>query len=62
MVKSLKEYNPTASKFKIVHNSSVGGESNTANIPGKGQPALVKLLAHLFAFLMVLAIVEQRGA
>ena len=51
MVESLKEYNPAASKFKIVHNSSVGGESNTTKFPGREQPALQE----------VPAIVEQRG-
>ena len=37
MAKSLKEYNPEALEFKITHNSSVGGASNTTKFPGQEQ-------------------------
>ena len=37
MAKSLKEYNQEAFEFKITHNSSVEGASNTTKFPRQEQ-------------------------
>ena len=51
MAKSLKEYKPAAIEHKKLHKSSLGGKSKTIKFSEKEQPALARLLAHLFASL-----------
>ena len=42
MDKSLTEYMPKASEFKIINKSSIGGESKTTKFPDKVQPPLAR--------------------
>ena len=51
LTESLRVHKLLASAFKILHKPSLGGTSRTTKFSGKAQPALARLLAHLFASL-----------
>ena len=48
MAKSLREYQPIASKSKIIHSLAKQGLSKTTKSADKEQHSLARLFAHLF--------------